>query len=190
MPDTLSPQFPPFSQTPESLKSASQQALNIWVGAMSPLWAPFWAATSFGLGAWMVSQSLTRTEDMMKGMPLNSKWPSLWGLQATAAQAMDKAVEDVVEKAMPVMKAATSVVAEEVEAVVAAVEGTTRDGAPAKVETVIDPVIEAPVKIAKPVVEAASDTVAKAAKMAKTTAKVEPKDIAKTMAVNTPKTED
>ncbi|MEI9902688.1 MAG: hypothetical protein WDN06_00895 [Asticcacaulis sp.] len=31
--------------TPEDYKQASEKAMNFWVGALSPLWAPFFAAS-------------------------------------------------------------------------------------------------------------------------------------------------
>ena len=65
--------------TPEEFKDASQKMVNIWVGAMSPLWAPFWAATAFGVGVWAWGQgfknSIAAGELIDKDAPLAARWP-------------------------------------------------------------------------------------------------------------------
>ncbi|OYW82532.1 MAG: hypothetical protein B7Z26_03020, partial [Asticcacaulis sp. 32-58-5] len=51
--------------TPEAAQKqfgeASERMVNFWMGAMSPMWVPFWAATSMGISAWSVSQALAST---------------------------------------------------------------------------------------------------------------------------------
>ncbi len=65
--------------TPDDFKDASQRAMNIWVGAMSPLWAPFWAATTFGVSLWALGQGLKRSviadELLDKDAVLALRWP-------------------------------------------------------------------------------------------------------------------
>jgi len=93
--------LPKFPATPEEIKAASEKAMNFWVGALSPMWVPFWAASSFGLGAWAMSQNVTKkmgegfvTPDaLLKDMPtfgaMAAKWPGftgIWGTYGTAAE--------------------------------------------------------------------------------------------------------
>lgn len=44
--------------TPEDIKEVSEKLTHFWIGAFSPLWVPFFAATSFGLGSWALSSAL------------------------------------------------------------------------------------------------------------------------------------
>ena len=65
MTDSLPPKFPmmtPPLMTPEDMQKASEKAINFWVGALSPMWVPFWAASSFGLGAWAMTRNMKRWE--------------------------------------------------------------------------------------------------------------------------------
>ena len=144
---------PKFPATPEEVKAASEKVVNFWVGALSPMWVPFWAASSFGLSAWAVTQNLSKTEGLLKDMPqmadMASKWPGftgVWGAAAARAEAAEKAAEKTAEAV--------------VEAV--AVEP----------KVAFDPVIEAPVAVSEAAVE--PPAVLKAAAR-----KVEPKPIAK-----------
>ncbi|MDI7774988.1 hypothetical protein [Asticcacaulis sp. EMRT-3] len=186
MTDSLPPKFPmmtPPIMTPEDMQKASEKAMNFWVGALSPMWVPFWAASSFGLSAWAMTRNMKPAESLMSEIPAGAKWPSLfaaWGLEA--GELHEKAVEAVVKTAKEA--------APEPEVVAPAMEA-----AEAVAETVIDPVIEVPV-VVTPEPEAISEPapMAVAAEMAavvdKTVetaaeaapaAKVEPKPIAKTM---------
>jgi hypothetical protein len=63
-----------FTHTPEDLRQVSQKMLTVWAGAVSPLWMPFFAATSFGIGTWAMIQAMQRNQDLFKDMPLNGFW--------------------------------------------------------------------------------------------------------------------
>ena len=120
---------PPVMQ-PEDVRKASERMMNLWLGAMSPLWAPFWAASSFGVGVWAVSHNLKPAEGLLTELPAADGWLSLfrsWGLEA--GELHEKAVEAVgnaAEKAeSPAEKASV-------------------EAAPAEA-VAVDPVTEAPV---------------------------------------------
>ena len=55
--------------TPEDMKGAQEKALNVWVGATSPLWAPFWLASTVGIGLWAMGQGFRRTRDTLNVVP-------------------------------------------------------------------------------------------------------------------------
>lgn len=57
------PEFPKFPSTPEEIKAASEKVMNFWIGACSPMWVPFFAASSFGLSTWMMSGALAKGMD-------------------------------------------------------------------------------------------------------------------------------
>lgn len=67
--------------TPDDVRQASEKAFHIWVGAFSPLWAPFMAATAAGLGFWSMSQAAQRSfgfagmETLGPDTHLFAKWP-------------------------------------------------------------------------------------------------------------------
>lgn len=67
--------------TPDDVRLASEKAFNIWLGAFSPLWAPFMAATATGLGFWSMSQAFKRSmgftslETFTPDAHLFAKWP-------------------------------------------------------------------------------------------------------------------
>ncbi|WP_443750509.1 hypothetical protein [Asticcacaulis solisilvae] len=67
--------------TPDDVRQASEKAFHIWLGAFSPLWAPFMAATATGLGFWSMSQAMknslgfTALEPLGPGTHLFAKWP-------------------------------------------------------------------------------------------------------------------
>jgi hypothetical protein len=151
---------PKFPATPEEVKAASEKVVNFWVGALSPMWVPFWAASSFGLGAWAMTQSLTRNEGLLKDMPqmtdLAGKWPGfgVWG--ASTAEAMVKATEDQVrtttDKAADVAKTSVRAASEAVEQAAGTVVEAVKTTPEPKVA--FDPVIEAPVAVSGAAVEA------------------------------------
>ena len=167
---------PKFPATPEEVKVASEKVVNFWVGALSPMWVPFWAASSFGLGAWAMTQSLSKSDGLLKDIPqmtdLAGKWPGfgVWGASTAAAEPVAKAAEkeiaamadETAEMAKTTVKAA--------EEAVEKMADTVAEVAP-EPEVVFDPVIEAPVAI--------SDAAVEAPAVLKAAAKVEPKPIAK-----------
>ena len=61
------PNFTPA--TPEKVSGAQEKALNLWVGATSPLWAPFWLASAFGIGLWAVGQGFKRAQGAIGTVP-------------------------------------------------------------------------------------------------------------------------
>ncbi|UDF02611.1 hypothetical protein [Asticcacaulis sp. AND118] len=65
--------LPPFSlPTSEEMKSATERLTNFWIGACSPMWVPFFAATSFGVSAWMLTGAAARGatgNDLYKDLP-------------------------------------------------------------------------------------------------------------------------
>lgn len=172
MTDFQTPKFPPVA-TPEEMKAASEKVMNFWVGALSPMWVPFWAASSFGLSAWAMTQNLAKSEGLLKDMPLAGRWPGFNGVWGAAANLQDEAVKT----AEAVTEPAKEAVAEAVQAV--------PEPEP-EPELVLDRVIEAPVAIADAVVveagtlKVAAEEAVKASESAvKETLKVEPKPIAK-----------
>lgn len=95
--------------TPEDVKAASEKAMNFWVGALSPLWVPFWAASTVGVSVWALAQGMKRTgmasPHLDPDAPLATKWPGFdlpfatpwskaWG---EAAIELDETVEFVKE---------------------------------------------------------------------------------------------
>ncbi|WP_349321654.1 hypothetical protein [Asticcacaulis sp. MM231] len=172
MTDFQTPKFPPVA-TPEEMKAASEKVMNFWVGALSPMWVPFWAASSFGLSAWAMTQNLAKSEGLLKDMPLAGRWPGFNGVWGAAANLQDEAVKTAEAVTEPVVEAAKEAVAEAVQAV-------------PEPEVVLDRVIEAPVAVADAVVVeagslkmAAEEAVKASESAAKETVKVEPKPIAK-----------
>lgn len=172
MTDFQTPKFPPVA-TPEEIKAASEKVVNFWVGALSPMWVPFWAASSFGLSAWAMTQNLAKSEGLLKDMPLAGKWPGFNGVWGPAADLQEEAVKTTEAVVEPVVEAAKETIAEVAKAV-------------PEPEVVPDPVIEAPVAVANAVVAeaaplkaAAEETVKTSEKVVKETLKVEPKPIAK-----------
>ncbi|MGA9659197.1 MAG: hypothetical protein WBQ60_08890 [Asticcacaulis sp.] len=126
MTDFQTPKFPPIA-TPEEVKAASEKVMNFWVGALSPMWVPFWAASSFGLSAWAATQSLAKGEGLMKDMPMAGKWPGfdgVWGKTMSPAEA-EEAVEEAVAPVAEATEAAEADVAETLEAVVDSVVDAT-----------------------------------------------------------------
>ena len=185
---------PKFPATPEEIKAASEKVMNFWVGALSPMWVPFWAASGFGLSAWAMTQNLSKNEGLLKDMPqmgdVAAKWPGFGGVWGAAARteaaepmvdaaksameaapkaakaAADKTVDMLSDTATTATEAAGDAVEEAAGAVVKAVKSAPEP------KVAFDPVIEAPVAISDAAV--AAPAVLKA-----TASKVEPKPIAK-----------
>ena len=62
--------MPNFTRhTPEEIRGAQEKALNLWVGATSPLWAPFWLASAVGIGLWSLGQGFRRFETSLRPAP-------------------------------------------------------------------------------------------------------------------------
>jgi len=165
---------PKFPATPEEVKAASEKVVNFWVGALSPMWVPFWAASSFGLGAWAMTQSLSKSEGLLKDMPqmadLASKWPGFNSVWAAARTEVAETAEPVTESVVGAAKATAKAAENTVEKVADAVAEAAPE--PPEPKVVFDPVIEAPVAVSEVAIEAPA--VLKAA-----APKVEPKPIAK-----------
>ncbi|WP_155913755.1 hypothetical protein [Asticcacaulis sp. AC466] len=177
--------------TPEEMKAASEKVMNFWVGALSPMWVPFWAASSFGLSAWAMTQSLGKSEGLLKEIPemakMAPKWPGFMGVWGalTPSQLAEKSVDaadTIADAVASTAKAAEKVVDEASGAVVQAV-----DAAP-EPKVVFDPVVEAPVAIQPAAVEAPA-VLKEAAKAAPKPAspKATPKPIAKAVSAVKPK---
>ncbi|MDV6333096.1 hypothetical protein [Asticcacaulis sp. 201] len=185
--------------TPEEMKAASEKVMNFWVGALSPMWVPFWAASSFGLSAWAMTQSLGKSEGLMKEIPemakMAPKWPGFMGVWGalTPSQSLDKTVDAV----KPVVEAADAAVVDMVTSTAKAAEKVVDEASGAVVQAVdaapepkvvFDPVVEAPVAIQPAAVEAPA-VLKEAAKAAPkpATPKATPKPIAKAVSAVKPK---
>lgn len=107
--------LPPFSlPTSEEMKSATERLTHFWIGACSPMWVPFFAATSFGVSAWMLSGATARragSSDLYKDLPkgfvdmmsLRQTW---YKASEDAAHVLEEVNEAVREAAVaPVMAA-------------------------------------------------------------------------------------
>ena len=147
---------PKFPATPEEVKAASEKVMNFWVGALSPMWVPFWAASSFGLSAWAMTQNLSKSEGLLKDMPqmadLAGKWPGFGsagfnGLWGAAVARTEAATQDVTDTAEPVVSAAKSAV----------------ETAPKTAQSVADKAVDNVSDTAATATKAAGDTVEKAA---------------------------
>lgn len=106
---------PKFPATPEEVKAASEKVVNFWVGALSPMWVPFWAASGFGLSAWAMTQSLSKSEGLLKDMPqmadMAGKWPGFWAVSrpdaaVEAAPETKVAFDPVIEAPVAISEAA------------------------------------------------------------------------------------
>jgi len=102
-----------FAQ-PERLRESSERFVNFWVGALSPCWAPFFAASSFGLGAWALAQGLSKSEGVFSDLPLATRWPGFtpWLNASLAAEAAAKDAVEIVERAAGIVVPAVEDVAE------------------------------------------------------------------------------
>lgn len=103
----------PFSlPTSEEMKNTTERLTHFWIGACSPMWVPFFAATSFGVSAWMLSGVPARRmsgsdiyKDLPKGfvdmMSLRQTW---YKASEDAAHVLEEVNEAVREAAVaPVM---------------------------------------------------------------------------------------
>jgi hypothetical protein len=153
--------------TPEDVKAASEKAVNFWVGAMSPLWVPFWAASTVGVSVWALAQGLKRTgmsAEIDPDAPLATKWPGFdlpfatpwskgWG---AAAVELDETIEYVKETVAEPMQLAIEAEQKIEEALFPVAET-----AKASVETVAEAVSPEPVASPIPTVEIPAEPVVK-----------------------------
>ena len=151
--------------TPEDVKAVTAQALNIWTGALSPLWLPFWAATTVGVGIWTFGQALKRTLGGLTvetDTALLTKWPG-FALPLQAAKAIEETAAPAVAEAVAVAeeapKAAVKTAKKATEAVAEAI---------APVEAVEPVAAETVEKVADAVTETAAESVEATADIAET----------------------
>ncbi len=177
--------------TPEDVKAASEKAMNFWVGALSPLWVPFWAASTVGVSVWALAQGLKRTgmatAHLDADVPLATKWPGFdlpfatpwskaWGEAAVELDETVEFVKDTVAEPFQLaieaeqkIEEALFPVTETAKAAVEAVNQQVAEAVPAPVEfkpAGVAPVAEPePVaKIAEPVAAPVEPVVKKAPK--------------------------
>ncbi len=55
--------------TPEEMRGAQEKVLNLWVGATSPLWAPFWLSSAVGVGLWAWGQGFRHVQETVAAIP-------------------------------------------------------------------------------------------------------------------------
>ncbi len=115
-------EFAPLAQAEEAGKAvqqASERVANFWMGALSPMWVPFWAATSFGISAWSVTQALSATKAAGSGgsKPLGfiNPWMPDSSVMTTMLAETESAIRDTQRAAMKMMMEAEEVATEAVE---------------------------------------------------------------------------
>ncbi|MDC7677437.1 hypothetical protein [Asticcacaulis machinosus] len=115
--------FAPLAQAEEAGKAvqqASERMANFWMGALSPMWVPFWAATSFGISAWSVGQAMSAAKAVgpdgaLKPVNFVNPWlPNASALSTVMAET-ESAIRDTQRAAMKMMIEAEEVAAEAVE---------------------------------------------------------------------------
>jgi len=117
--------------TPDDIRELAERNLHLWVGASSPLWAPFWTAASFGIGLWSLGQAMARTMgDTIydRDVSLALKWPGFEALPKPIEPQLpaDEVVEttaDIVEDSV----GATSDAVEKAETLIAEAAETITD---------------------------------------------------------------
>ena len=142
---------------PEEFKEVSQKAMHFWVGALSPMWVPFWAASSFGVGAWALAKGLSKTGFLVGDLPLAAKWPGF-------LSPLPKAVEQLADMAsteVAVIEPVIAPIAEPVAEVLAATE----DVAETAPETFAE-VVDTSESVAEAVADVAVETVAEVSEAA------------------------
>ncbi len=138
---------------PEDFQQSSEKVMNFWVGALSPYWVPFWAASGFGLGAWAMSRSLMQGEGLLQDLPLASRWPgftAVWGQKDFAPEAL----EVVTEASADTVQAVTETVAPMAEEIEKSVESVSLP-----LEEIVEPVVAVAEKAAEPVETAAEPVI-------------------------------
>ncbi len=162
--------------TPEDIRDLSQKSLHLWVGATSPLWAPFWAAASFGVGIWALGQGAAKALGGTlydKDLPLALKWPGFEALPKhveVLSPLVETTIEEVVATTTQAVEETTAVTAETAEAVDDTIQTATTK--PVEAAPAVEPVVEAPVAVAKAVEATTAAATAAATKTAKASAAV------------------
>ncbi|WAC48147.1 hypothetical protein OVA03_15845 [Asticcacaulis sp. SL142] len=115
-------EFAPLAQAEEAGKAvqqASERMANFWMGALSPMWVPFFAATSFGISAWSMTQALSATKVVGSGgsKPLGfiNPWLPDSSVMTTMLAETESAIRDTQRAAMKMMMEAEEVALEAVE---------------------------------------------------------------------------
>lgn len=143
--------------TPEDIRKASEQAMNLWIGALSPMWVPFLAASGFGLTAYSAGKTLQK--ELLEDMPLAARWPGftpLWGQHDFTPESFEAPAEAVVETAAEAVESGGEPVVEAARMLTDVAETAVKP-VQAMTEVVMDPVTETPVVPA--VVEAIAEPV-------------------------------
>lgn len=106
-------EFPTFPYDAD----AAQKALNLWVGASSVFWAPFWAASTAGLSLWMVRESASRVAPFSDDLPPAFRdWLSARSLWFSGVSPVAEIVEDAAEAAFDIANDVPEVVLKVVDA--------------------------------------------------------------------------
>ncbi len=136
--------LPPFSlPTSEEMKSATERLTHFWIGACSPMWVPFFAATSFGVSAWMLSGATARRaggNDLYKDLPHG--FVDMMSLRQSWFKASEDAAHVLEEVNEAVREAAVAPVIAAIEVEDAVVDALTEVSAPVHIEPL--PTFEAP----------------------------------------------
>jgi hypothetical protein len=146
--------------TPDDIRDLTERNLHLWIGASSPLWAPFWTAASFGVGLWSLGQAMARTMgDTIydRDVSLALKWPGF--------EALPKPVESPVDEAKPAADIVEKTVGSTAEAVrtAATVAAEASETMTEAAEAVIKPVVTEPVETAQTTAVEAVETVTETA---------------------------
>jgi hypothetical protein len=156
------PAFSAFARPGEEVRKASEKMLSLWAGAFSPLWVPFFAAASFGIGTWALMQALQRQQELLKDMPVNGLWQAtermseaLLGTVDTtpvaAAKAASKAMDVMSKSEAAVIEATTNVMNQTIGLATKTIESATQAAAK-EVSTVSKLSSPEPARDASPVV--------------------------------------
>jgi hypothetical protein len=119
--------------TPDDIRELAERNLHLWVGASSPLWAPFWTAASFGIGLWSLGQAMARTMgDTIydRDVSLALKWPGFEALPKPVDAHPLEPTSEIVEKTADIVEdvvAAAGDAVEKTEAVAAEAAETAVD---------------------------------------------------------------
>jgi hypothetical protein len=128
--------LPPFSlPTSEEMKNATERLTHFWIGACSPMWVPFFAATSFGVSAWMLSGVPARRaggSDLYKDLPKG--FVDMMSLRQTWYKASEDAAHVLEEVNEAVREAAVAPVMAAIEVEDAVMDALTEVSEPVEIE--------------------------------------------------------